>query len=74
MKKILIIGGGVSGITTSIFAKKKNNEVINYPAYNLDKEVIDTNGAGDIFHGAFTYALSTYNDYYKRVLKISNAK
>ena len=28
MKKILIIGGGVSGITTSIFAKKKNNEVI----------------------------------------------
>ena len=57
------------GITITVGEKgyicEKDNEVINFPAYELEEEVIDTNGAGDIFHGAFTYALANNLDYYE---------
>ncbi len=36
--------------------------VRSYPA--LPAEVVDSNGAGDVFHGAFAYACTAYDDYY----------
>ena len=36
--------------------------VRSYPA--LPAEVVDSNGAGDVFHGAFAYACTVYDDYY----------
>lgn len=50
---------------------EQNNEVVLNPAFILDKPVIDTNGAGDIFHGAFTYALSSGYSYHDS-LKFAN--
>ncbi len=38
-------------------------EVRSYPA--TPAEVVDSNGAGDVFHGAFAYACTVYDDYYK---------
>ncbi|MBQ2862829.1 MAG: carbohydrate kinase family protein, partial [Clostridia bacterium] len=40
----------------------KGDEVISYPA--LPADVVDSNGAGDVFHGAFAYASTVYDDYY----------
>ena len=41
------------------------------PAYEPDMKTIDTNGAGDIFHGAFTHALA--NGYsYNKSLEFAN--
>ncbi len=37
-------------------------EVREYPA--LPAKVVDSNGAGDVFHGAFAYACTAYDDYY----------
>ena len=37
-------------------------ELRSYPA--LPAEVVDSNGAGDVFHGAFAYACTVYDDYY----------
>ncbi len=37
-------------------------EVKEYPA--LPAKVVDSNGAGDVFHGAFAYACTVYDDYY----------
>jgi sulfofructose kinase len=37
--------------------------VVSYPA--LPAEVVDSNGAGDVFHGAFAYAYTVYGDFYK---------
>lgn len=42
----------------------RDGEVIIMPAYQHGKVTIDTNGAGDIFHGAFTHALANGYDYY----------
>ena len=56
------------GITITIGARgyicKKDNQVIINPAYESGLETIDTNGAGDIFHGAFTHALANGYNYY----------
>ena len=41
----------------------QGGEVLSYPA--LPADVIDSNGAGDVFHGAFAYASTIYDDYYK---------
>ena len=38
-------------------------EVRSYPA--TPAEVVDSNGAGDVFHGAFAFASTVYDDYYK---------
>ncbi|MBP3362189.1 MAG: bifunctional hydroxymethylpyrimidine kinase/phosphomethylpyrimidine kinase [Clostridia bacterium] len=38
-------------------------EIIEYPAFKV--EAVDTNGAGDVFHGAFAYAAAAGFDYYK---------
>ena len=43
---------------------EKNNEVIINPAFKSGLPVVDTNGAGDIFHGAFTYAIANGYDYH----------
>ena len=62
------------GITITIGKKgyiTKEQEVIVNPAYTPEQPVIDTNGAGDIFHGAFTYALAYGYEYYK-ALEFSN--
>ena len=50
---------------------EKDGIVYNNNAYKTDKPTIDTNGAGDIFHGAFTYALSSGFDFYDS-LEFSN--
>ena len=44
---------------------EKDKEVIVNPAYNSNLPVVDTNGAGDIFHGAFTYAIANGYNYYE---------
>lgn len=55
------------GITITIGAKgyicEENNGVVIKPAYESGMKTIDTNGAGDIFHGAFTYALANNYEY-----------
>lgn len=43
---------------------EKDSSVVTIPAYNTTSPVIDTNAAGDIFHGAFTYAMANGYDYY----------
>lgn len=44
---------------------EKDNQVIINSSYTSGLPVVDTNGAGDIFHGAFTYAISHGYDYYE---------
>ena len=55
------------GITITIgkngYICEYNGEVIIKPAYDSKMKTVDTNGAGDIFHGAFTYALANNYDY-----------
>ena len=41
----------------------EGDEPRSYPA--LPAEVVDSNGAGDVFHGAFAFASTVYDDYYK---------
>ena len=43
---------------------ERDNEVLINPAYQSGLPAIDTNCAGDIFHGAFTYAFANGYDYY----------
>ena len=58
-----------SGITITIgkngYICEKNGEVIINPSYRNNLPVIDTNCAGDIFHGAFTYAIANNYDYHQ---------
>lgn len=49
---------------------KKNNDLYIHPAFNT--KAVDTTGAGDIFHGAFVYALSNNFDFIKTI-KFSSA-
>ena len=39
------------------------NTITEYPAFLVD--AIDSNGSGDVFHGAFAYALTQGYDFYK---------
>ncbi|WP_297407419.1 carbohydrate kinase family protein [uncultured Cetobacterium sp.] len=59
-KKNIIITLGEKGCLY-----KKNGEIYNYPAF--ETKAIDTTGAGDIFHGAFVYALSNKFDLMKAI-------
>ena len=63
------------GITITIgdrgYICEQDGEVVNFPAYQSGMPAIDTNGAGDIFHGAFTHALANGYDYYDS-LKFAN--
>lgn len=63
------------GITITVGARgyicEKDGEVINYPTYDSGMPAIDTNGAGDIFHGAFTHAIANGYDYHDS-LKFAN--
>ena len=63
------------GITITVGSRgyicEKDGEVVNFPAYDSGMKAIDTNGAGDIFHGAFTHAISNGYDYYDS-LKFAN--
>lgn len=43
---------------------EKDSEVVTFPSYQPEKPTIDTNAAGDIFHGAFTYAIANGYDYH----------
>lgn len=55
MKRIIIIGGGVSGIVTGIFSKKDNNEVIILEKNNdcLKKLLMTGNGKCNYFNDDF---------------------
>ena len=44
---------------------ERDGQVEIFPAHNSGLPAIDTNGAGDIFHGAFTHAIMNGNDFYK---------
>lgn len=39
------------------------NSIKSYPAFSVD--AVDTNGSGDVFHGAFAFCLTLGYDYYK---------
>ncbi|MGL5123711.1 MAG: carbohydrate kinase family protein [Fusobacteriaceae bacterium] len=63
-KKILIITLGEKGCLY-----KKNEKIYIHPAFPT--KAIDTTGAGDIFHGAFVYALSN-NFEFDKTIKFSS--
>lgn len=48
---------------------RRNGKVCLLPAYPV--KAVDTNGAGDIFHGAFAYGMSKNMDFYD-ILKLSS--
>lgn len=56
------------GITITVgkygYICDKNESILPMATYDFGLPSIDTNGAGDIFHGAFTYALAAGYDYY----------
>lgn len=66
-RKMQKIFKNAKGITITVgergYIYEENNNVITCPAFIAEKPVIDTNAAGDIFHGAFTYALASNYDY-----------
>lgn len=74
-RKMQEIFKNAKGIAITVGARgyicEENNHVVNYPAFKTEKKVIDTNAAGDIYHGAFTYALAS-NYSYQDSLKFAN--
>lgn len=54
---VVITQGKVGGILYD------GNKVVNYPAFTV--AAVDTNGAGDVFHGAFAAAVTMGYDYLK---------
>lgn len=54
-KVIVITQGKVGGILYD------GNQVLRYPAFPVD--AVDTNGSGDVFHGAFAFALTKGYEY-----------
>lgn len=74
-KKLKETFKNAKGIAITVGARgyicENNNHITNYPAFKLENKVIDTNAAGDIFHGAFTYALAS-NYSYQDSLKFAN--
>ena len=68
-KKMKKIFPNAKGITITVggrgYVSENDNKVITNPAYDSGMRIVDTNAAGDIFHGAFTYALSSGYDYYE---------
>lgn len=56
------------GITITVgkygYICDKNETILPMATFDSGLPSIDTNGAGDIFHGAFTYALASGYDYY----------
>lgn len=67
-QKLKSLYPNAKGITITVGSKgyicEKDSEVTMFPAYDSGQKTIDTNGAGDIFHGAFTYAISNGYNYY----------
>lgn len=63
------------GITITVGSRgyicEHGEQIVLNPAFVLDKPAIDTNGAGDIFHGAFTHALANGYSYHDS-LKFAN--
>ena len=53
------------GITITIGSRGYIAENGHNEPYNSGLPAIDTNGAGDIFHGAFTHAIANGRDYYE---------
>ena len=55
------------GIAITVGARgyicEKNGEIVNCSSYNSGLKAIDTNCAGDIFHGAFTHAIANGYSY-----------
>ena len=41
-------------------------EIISYPAFKV--EAVDSNGAGDVFHGAFAFAVQKGYNYHKAAI------
>ena len=69
MKKIVIIGGGISGFTSAIIAKTNNNEVIILEGQDkpLKKLLITGNGKCNYFNEEFIF--SKYHSFNEELLK-----
>ena len=69
MKKIVIIGGGISGFTSAITAKTNNNEVIILEGQDkpLKKLLITGNGKCNYFNEEFIF--SKYHSFNEELLK-----
>ena len=44
---------------------EKDGEIVTIPPYKTELSAIDTNCAGDIFHGAFTHAIANGHDFHE---------
>ena len=74
LKEFIKRGAYVAVITLgkygAIGMQKGDNECLSVPAYPVDN-VVDTTGAGDVFHGAFLYGLLQGWDF-KKNMKFAN--
>ncbi|MBQ4583733.1 MAG: carbohydrate kinase family protein [Bacilli bacterium] len=68
-QKLCSLFPNAKGITITVgkrgYICAKDNEVLINSSYDSGLPAIDTNCAGDIFHGAFTYAIANGYDYYE---------